>query len=227
MAGGSWIRRLMPREERFHEMFGRDTANLLATARLFNEVAASESLESRKVKLNELKRLEHEGDQITRQIIEGLASTFITPLEREDIHALTNTLDDIVDYFESVGQTLVLFELSASPEALRQFANLLVLMAEQVDTAIRLIWDLKNENEIRRAMMQLGELENRGDALYQTVVAALFKGEGSEVTGLAVGAARDPIELLKWKEIYDELENACDRCKDVAHIVGDILLKGL
>ena len=217
----------MPREERFHEMFGRDTANLLATARLFHEVASSESLESRRVKLNELKRLEHEGDQITRQIIEALASTFITPLEREDIHALANTLDDIVDYFESVGQTLVLFELSASPEALQQFAHLLVLMAEQVDAAIRMIWDLKNENEIRRAMMQLGELENRGDALYQTVVAALFKGEGSEVTGLPVGSARDPIELLKWKEIYDELENACDRSKDVAHIVGDILLKGL
>ena len=117
----------MPREERFHELLSKDTQPTCCAARRSSPRSPrSSSLEERRVKLVELKALEHEGDQITRQIFEALNSTFITPLDREDIRSIATDLDDILDYLEGVGQHLVLFELGESPEALRQFADILV-----------------------------------------------------------------------------------------------------
>ena len=113
----SVIKWFMPKEERFHVLLLRDTENLLKAAGVFSEIGHSRILEERRVKTVELKALEHEGDQITRQIFEALNSTFITPLDREDIRSLGMSLDDILDFLESVAQNLVLFELVDSPEA--------------------------------------------------------------------------------------------------------------
>jgi predicted phosphate transport protein (TIGR00153 family) len=210
----SVIKWFMPKEERFHVLLERDTANLLKAARLFSEIAYSRSLEERRVKAVELKALEHEGDQITRQIFEALNSTFITPLDREDIRWLGMNLDDILDYLESVAQNLVLFELGESPEALQQFADILVAMVEQVHRATILVWDLSNEKEIYQAIVRISELENQGDSLYNTVIADLFRKDG-----------KTPIEIMKWKVIYDGLEEACDACKDLTHVLGNIVIK--
>jgi uncharacterized protein len=210
----SVIKWFMPKEERFHVLLERDTENLLRAARLFSEIAHSRSLEERRVKTVELKALEHEGDQITRQIFEALNSTFITPLDREDIRWLGMNLDDILDYLESVAQNLVLFELGESPEALQQFADILVAMVEQVHRATTLVWDLSNEKEIYQAIVRISELENQGDSLYNTVIADLFRKDG-----------KTPIEIMKWKVIYDGLEEACDACKDFTHVLGNIVIK--
>jgi predicted phosphate transport protein (TIGR00153 family) len=208
------IRWFMPREERFHELFRDDTANLVASARLFREVVACTTLEERRVKVVELKGLEHDGDQATRRIFEALNSTFITPLDREDIRELATDLDDILDYLEGVARYLVLFELEACPPALRQFAEILVEMTESIDQVTVLLWDLKNEQRIHETLVLISDLENRADALYQTVIADLFKGRHE-----------DPVDLLKWKEIYDGLENACDECKNYTHTIGNIVMK--
>jgi len=213
MKADSIIRWFMPKEERFHELLARDTQHLLAAARLFSEIAHSARLEERRVKVVRLKAMEHDGDQITRQIFEALNSTFITPLDREDIRWLTSDLDDILDYLESVAQYLILFELDESTEALRQFAGILVVMVEEIDKATGLIWDLANEPKIQAALVRISELENQADSLYNTVIADLFKD------------GRNPIEILKWKEVYDGLENACDQCKDFTHILGNIVIK--
>src|SRR5262245_9853958 len=125
MKADSIIKWFMPKEERFRELLDRDTQNLLKAARLFSELALSASLEDRRVKVVQLKALEHDGDQVTRQIFEALNSTFITPLDREDIRSIASDLDDILDFLEGVGQYLILFELDESPAALRQFAEIL------------------------------------------------------------------------------------------------------
>jgi predicted phosphate transport protein (TIGR00153 family) len=210
----SVIKWFMPKEERFHVLLERDTQNLLKSARLFSEIAHSRSLEERRVKTVELKALEHEGDQITRQLFEALNSTFITPLDREDIRSLGMNLDDILDYLESVAQNLVLFELTDAPEALQQFADILVAMVEQVNRATGLVWDLSNEKEIYAAIVRISELENQGDSLYNTVIADLFRKDG-----------KTPVEIMKWKVIYDGLEEACDACKDFSHVLGNIVIK--
>lgn len=213
MKADSIIKWFMPREERFHELLSTDTQHLVGAARLFSEIAHCASLEERRVKVVQLKAMEHEGDQITRQIFEALNSTFITPLDREDLRALASDLDDILDFLEGVAQYLVIFELGDSPEALRQFAGILLAMVEEIDRLTGLIWDLSNEKKIQQSLVRISELENQADALYNTVIAGLFRD------------GRDPIEVLKWKEVYDGLENACDECKDFTHVVGNVVIK--
>jgi predicted phosphate transport protein (TIGR00153 family) len=204
----------MPREERFKELLARDTQVLLRAVRLFAEIAYSTSLEERRVKAVQLKGIEHEGDQVTRQVFEALNSSFITPFDREDLRSIAADLDDILDYIEGVAQYLVLFELSEAPEALRRFSEILVAMVEEIDRALALLWDMANEKRIHEAIVRVSELENQGDALYNTVIADLFKSRG-----------RDAVEILKWKEVYDGLEEACDGCKDFSHVLGNVVLK--
>jgi predicted phosphate transport protein (TIGR00153 family) len=208
------IKWFMPKEERFHELLARDTQNLSKAARLFADISRTANLEERRVKVVQLKALEHDGDQVTRQIFEALNSTFITPLDREDIRSLASNLDDILDYVEGVAQYLILFELGDSPEGLRQFGDIIVAMVEEIDKLTGLLWDLSQETEIHDRIVRISELENQGDALYNTVIADLFKADG-----------RTPVQILQWKEVYDGLEAACDECKDFTHILGNVVIK--
>ena len=208
------IKWFMPKEERFHELLEKATQNLVLAAKVFSEVAHATSLEDRKIKGVQLKALEREGDGITRQIFEALNTTFITPFDREDIRSLASDLDDIVDHLESVAKYLVLFELAEAPEPLRRFAQILTSMTEEIDKIRVLIWDMGNLNKIQHSMVRISELENEGDSLYFTVISDLFKRGCTE-----------SIEILKWKEVYEGLEEACDRCKDFTHAVGNVVIK--
>ena len=213
MRGDSIVKWFMPKEERFHELLARDTQNLVRAAKLFAEVAATSSLEDRRRKRDELKAIEHDGDVITREIFEALNTTFITPLDREDISMIAADLDDILDYLESVAHTLVMFELAESPAPLREFARILGTLAEEIDRVTGLIWDLGNVKEINACIVRISTLENEGDTLYSAVIADLFK------------SGKNPVEILKWKEVYDGLENACDECRDYTHAIGNIVIK--
>ena len=208
------IKWLMPKEERFHVLLAEDTENLQRSARLFAEIATSPNLKERRVKAVQLKALEHDGDQITRRIFEALNSTFITPLDREDIRSIASDLDDILDYLESVAQHLILFELEDSPAGLRQFAEILVAMVEQIDLATKLLWSQADGKQVHQALVRISELENQGDRLYNAVIADLFNS-----------SSRSPTEILKWKEVYERLENACDQCKDFSHALGNVVIK--
>lgn len=208
------IKWFMPKEERFHELLERATKNLVLAGNEFSELAHATSLEDRRVKAVRLKALEREGDGITRQIFEALNTTFITPFDREDIRSLASDLDDILDHLESVAKYLVLFELSEAPAALRRFAEILTSMTEEIDKIRVLIWDMGNLHKIQEAMVRISELENEGDSLYFTVISELFKK-----------GCMESIEILKWKEVYEGLEEACDRCKDFTHVVGNVTIK--
>jgi predicted phosphate transport protein (TIGR00153 family) len=207
------IRWLMPKEERFHELFDRDSANLVQAARLFAEFVQVD-LPTRRARMGQLRDLEHAGDGITRQIFDALNSSFITPFDREDIRSLATDLDDVLDYIEGVAQQLINFDLDECPAELRQFAEILVEMAGEIERATERIWNLANQREIQQSIVRISDLENQADDLYNKVIADLFRANG-----------RDPLEIMKWKEIYDGLENACDQCKDYTHIVGNVIVK--
>jgi predicted phosphate transport protein (TIGR00153 family) len=213
--GDRIVKFFMPKEERFHELLDRDTQHLLKGAKLFVEIARATSVEERRSQTTQLKALEHDGDLITKEIFDALNSTFITPLDREDIRTLASDLDDILDYLEGVAQYLVLFEIAESPEPLRKFADIILSMVEEIHTATGLVWDLSNEKKIQAAIVRISQLENEGDALYLSVIGDLFKGKDG----------RSPVEILKWKEIYQGLEDACDECKDFTHALGNIVIK--
>jgi predicted phosphate transport protein (TIGR00153 family) len=208
------IRWFMPKEERFHVLFSEDTRNLVAAADLFTQIAHSSSLAEREALGARLKQLEHNGDRITRSIFDALNSTFITPFDREDIRSLTTDLDDILDYLEGMAHSLVLFDLEESTDGLRKFAEIVSSMVKEIDRLTALIWDLGNEPQIRESTVKISDLENEADRLYNQVIADLFRGNG-----------RNPIEILKWKEIYEGLENACDQCKNYTHVIGNIVVK--
>jgi uncharacterized protein len=211
----SLIKLFLPREERFRELLEKDTQNLVKSAEIFLEIARATRLEDRRVKLVELKALEHDGDDLTRQVFEALNSSFITPLDREDIRSVAVDLDDILDYLEGIARYLVIFEIEEAPEPLTRFAEILLEMIREIHTVTRLIWDLGNERRVRESTVRISELENQGDDLYITVMADLLRE----------GSGRDPIRVMKWKEIYENLENACDSCKDFTHIVGNVVIK--
>lgn len=209
----SFVRLLMPKEERFHELLSQDTKNLVKAMRVFETIAVSTSLEDRRVRAVELKAIEHEGDAITKQIFLALNSTFITPFDRDDIREIATSLDDVLDYIEGVAQSFVVFELGESPAALRQFAFILKEMADEIDRITSLIWNLSDEKKINAGTVRISELENQADALYTGVIGELFKTGGN------------PIEIMKWKEVYESLESACDACKDYTHAIGNVVIK--
>jgi uncharacterized protein len=208
------IRWFMPKEERFHELFSQDTRNLVGAAGLFSEIARTSTLEEREALWAKLKDVESDGDRITRSIFDALNSTFITPFDREDIRSMTTDLDDVLDYLEGTAHALVLFDLKESTDGLRQFAEILAEMTQEIDRVTGLVWDLRHEKEIQESIVHMSDLENQGDRLYNRLIADLFRRNG-----------RDPIEILKWKEIYEGLENACDQCKNYTHVIGNIVVK--
>ncbi|WP_437971393.1 DUF47 family protein [Sorangium sp. So ce260] len=157
--------------------------------------------------------LEDEGDKITHGCLAALHQTWITPLDREEIHALITRLDDVLDCIEAASVRIVLFEVgSALPEA-RQLAQAVVDSCTVMSSAVQSLRDLKRQPNLLALCVEINKLENVADGHYRTALAALFK------------KGNDPLLVMKWRDIYDLLENATDRCEDVANIIEGIVLE--
>ncbi|XXY49263.1 DUF47 family protein [Sorangium sp. So ce269] len=157
--------------------------------------------------------LEDEGDKITHECLAALHQTWITPLDREEIHALITRLDDVLDCIEAASVRLVIFEIDgALPEA-RQLAQAVVDSCTVMSTAVHSLRDLKRQPNLLELCVEINRLENTADGHYRTALAALFR------------KGNDPLLVMKWRDIYDLLENATDRCEDVANIIEGIVLE--
>lgn len=211
----SLFKKLLPREERFHELFEEDVANLRQSAELFVSLARAEDLPTRSEQAEELKELERRGDEITRRIFETLNTTFLTPIDREDIRDLASAIDNVLDLMELVGASIRQFKLAEAPKELGQMSDILLLATEEIEKAVPLIWDLEDASEAQKCLIRISDLENEADEIFNEVVTYLF----DETSGLA------PLDVMKWKQIYQSLEDSIDRCKDVAHAVGNIVTK--
>ena len=203
---------LIPRDRRFYTLFESQAARVVEAARelvtAFGDVGRMTEHQAR------IKDIEHAGDDLAHEVVNHLNHTFITPFDREDIRSLATDLDDVLDYVEGVAQQLINFDLDESPPELRQFAEILVSMTAEIEGVTERIWNLAKQREIQQSIVRISDLENQADDLYNKVIADLFRANG-----------RDPLEIMKWKEIYDGLENACDQCKDYTHIVGNVIVK--
>jgi predicted phosphate transport protein (TIGR00153 family) len=160
-----------------------------------------------------IKEIEHETDVITHACVERLHKTFITPLDRDDIHRLITRMDDVMDYIESASAAVMLYELTEMTDAARALADVLVRATEAVAVAIKGLNDLKRPAAILNACIEVNRLENEGDEILRSALADLFRG------------ASDPLLVLKWKEVYEALENATDRCEDVANVIEGVVLE--
>ncbi|WP_437785710.1 DUF47 domain-containing protein [Sorangium sp. So ce1097] len=157
--------------------------------------------------------LEDQGDKITHGCLAALHQTWITPLDREEIHALITRLDDVLDCIEAASVRLVLFEIdSPLPEA-RQLAHSVVESCTAMSSAVQSLRDLKRQPNLLELCVEINKLENKADGHYRAALAALFR------------KGNDPLLVMKWRDIYDLLESATDRCEDVANIIEGIVLE--
>lgn len=172
-----------------------------------------ERLEDATALARKIKEIEHEGDRITHRCLAALHKTWITPLDREEIHALITRLDDVLDCIEAASERIVLFEIeSAMPEA-RPLAESVVAACVTMSAATSSLRDVKDGARLLELCVEINRHENVADAHYRAALAALFK-QGT-----------DPLLVLKWRDIYDQLENATDRCEDVANIIEGVVLE--
>jgi len=199
---------LFPREEDFFLLF-RKQAELvrLSCEQLHEMMEKFDRLEER---AKALKETEHRADLVTHELFERLNRTFITPLEREDIHDLASGLDDVVDAAEAIGSRLVLYRIPASrPEAVRMTA-ILAACGREIEKAVD---NLKNMRNLMSFTIEINRLENEADGISRQVVADLFNGH------------EEILDIMRWKEIYGRLENAADQCEDVANTIESIVIK--
>ena len=199
---------LFPREEDFFALFRKQAALLREGCEQLEQMLQRfDNLEER---AKRLKEVEHQGDIVTHELFERLNRTFITPLEREDIHDLASGLDDVLDATEGVGNRVFLFKVrQPTPEAQRM-AKILTECAVQIEQAVDHLKDLKT---LMSFTIEINRLENEADMISRQVVAELFSG------------SHDVLDVMRWKEIYGRLENATDHCEDVSNTIEAIVLK--
>jgi uncharacterized protein len=203
--------RFLPKETSFFDFFEQHAALTIEGAKEFLALVTTST--NINAKCRRISDIEHETDVITHRCVEALHKTFITPIDRDQIHRLITRMDDIMDYVEAAAERIELYELTNMTSDVRDLAEVLHRATIQVEAAIRGLRKLKDPQSVLRVCVDINRLENEADAVLRRSVARLFKEE------------KDPIMVIKWKEIYENLENASDRCEDVANIIEGVILE--
>jgi predicted phosphate transport protein (TIGR00153 family) len=205
------IFRLLPREEKFFDMFDMQADKLVVAANLFYELASEGKFNDDGIQ--SMRDLEHECDAITHDIIDKLNRTFITPFDREDIHSFAHELDNVVDMLYTTSKRLRLYKLNKANSDLIQFSDLIVKSVTALSRGIKGLRNHKNPIEVNEACIEINQIENQGDQLRDAIILKLFE------------KTKDPIKIIKWKEIFESVETVLDICEDIANLMDSILVK--
>jgi predicted phosphate transport protein (TIGR00153 family) len=205
------FKKLIPTDAKFFEMFGQSAKILQEGAKVMSDMVSGASADVQGC-ATRLERLEHDADVLTHEILIRLDKSFITPIDREDIHQLTLGLDDCMDYMEAVTERMMLYGITQVTPPMKALVEVIVKQAEALNNVMPLIADLKYERIIPHCI-EINRLENLGDKIAREAVAELFKG------------TPNPLEVMKWRDIYDNLETATDEFEHVAGIIEGIVLK--
>lgn len=204
---------LTPKDRIFFPLLEKASFNLVTISKALYDALTTTSAEERIVLIREIERIEHEGDKVTHEIMHQLSATFITPFDREDIHELTSAIDDILDHIHGSAKRIEIYKVTNISPAMIKLAELIQQAADELYKAIHELRDLKNTNTIREASMRINSIENHADDVFDNAVAKLFEEE------------KDAIELIKIKEVLQNLEKATDKCEDAANVLSSILVK--
>ncbi len=203
--------RLLPRDERFFDLFTRVAELNLEAANLLSEVFKTD--DDRRLALVEtIKRCEHSADDATHEVVARLDRSFITPLDREDIHLLASRLDDVLDLIDGTARRVLIFRPGVAPQGAHLIMETIVKSCEQLLAAVRMMEKAKT-GEMIPVLTLVKRYEEDGDAVYHEWMGRLFEGHP------------DPLVVMKWKEIYDNLEKTLDHCEDVANVLESIAIK--
>jgi predicted phosphate transport protein (TIGR00153 family) len=199
--------RLIPTDDAFFALFNDSAANVADCARRLRDLLADPTNAALH---NKVKACEHRGDEIVHTIVQRLNTTFVTPFDREDIHALISGLDDVLDFIEESADTFILYRIEAPTAVAVQQASIIV---KQCELLVEALENLRGFKGLEKYWIEVHRLENEGDQLARKAIAGLFSDGGH------------PIEIIKWKDIYAHLEAAIDKCEDVANIIERITIK--
>ena len=203
--------KFIPKEFNFFDLFGKQVDYAVDAARYFKELVSKGGID--KKALDRMQTIEHQGDEVAHTIIDQLNKTFITPFDREDIYALAKELDDVIDMINTIVSRLVIYKLTDVDKNLVEFAFVIEHSVSAVACAVKGMHNMKNSKSISESCVEINRLENVGDAMRDEVLAKLFETE------------KNPIVVIKLKEIYQDAETVLDICEDVAHVVSSILVK--
>ena len=197
-----------PHREKFFDLFKQSAENALAGARALKDMF--ERYDSPQESWKKLKDLEHEGDRLTHRTIRSLNQTFLTPIDAEDIHALTTALDNVMDAIEAGASRMILFKIDRPTQEALELSEIIVTATEQL---VKAVSHMPRLDDIDEYCIEINRLENAADDIYRKAIGSLFS-DGSS-----------PMDVIKWLDIYEILESATDRCEDVADILESIGLK--
>ena len=200
---------LIPKEEQYFGLFRQMTSHIYDAASKLAEMLADRQGDFQTY-LKHIKAIEHACDELTHSISKKLNTSFITPFDREDIYLLSGALDDIVDLIDDAARAVVMYNVSETTDYARQFGDVIQRMAVQLHEVVS---TLERPAGISPRLVEIHRLENEGDDLYHEAIAELFRN------------TPDPLHVIRWKDIYDKLEAAVDRCEQAANIIESVIIK--
>ena len=201
----------MPREEKFFELFEGSARNMVKAAQKLKELV--DTWEDVGGKLNEINEFEHEGDSILHQIMQQLHRTFVTPFDREDIAQLAHSLDDVTDFIQAAADAMFLYKVDRPGQAAKELSDIIVQAATEVERAMPQLRRRAQLKQVLERCVEINRLENLADEVHRSALGELF----ANTTDIA--------EIIKWREIYEQMEGATDRCEDVADVLEGVALK--
>ncbi len=201
----------LPREDKFFDLFDAGARNMVKVAQVLKDIVDNWQFVGGKVA--EITELEHAGDAVTHQIMAQLHSTFLTPFDREDIALLAHSMDDVVDFVQSAADAMLLYKVERPTQRAKELADIIVQAAAEVERAV---CGLRHRAELKKILVrcvEINRLENMADRVFRAAVGELFDD------------AADIVQVIKWREIYEHMESATDRCEDVANVLEGVALK--
>jgi uncharacterized protein len=205
------LRFLMPRENAYFDLFESAAQNIVKAAKKLQELVSN--WDNSDVISAEITEIEHIGDTITHQIIEHLNRSFVTPFDREDIALLAHSLDDVVDFIQSASDYMVLYKVVTPSRKARELAEILVQSANEIEKTVPLLRKPSEYKPILEHCVEINRLENVADLIFRSAIGELFE------------TSQNIRDVIKWREIYENMETATDRCEDVANALEGVALK--
>ena len=213
MSANSIFQFFVPKDRKFFPLFEKDAANLIQMSEVLIKLVKTNNHTERAIYLRQIEELEHKGDEITHELFVELGSNFITPFDREDIHALATAIDDVADFILGASTRIDLYNINNYGDSVVQLSEIIHLGSIEIEKALKNLSNQKNIKAVREACIRLNSLENEADRIFNVAVAKLFETE------------KDAVNLIKHKELLSILETATDKAEDAANTIETIIIK--
>lgn len=213
MALQSFLKIFMPKNKVFYELFEKVADNVAKMGSLLRDIVAEPVFDKRAALITQMEDLEHANDELTHNLFTELGRNFITPFDREDIHYLATSLDDIADYIYAAGKKINFYRVNPNDTGMQKFSELIEQGAQQVKIAVTELRDMKNMRKMTEALVKINSIENQADDVFDFSIEKLFDTEP------------DAKEVIKKRDIYQVMEIVTDKCEDASNVIESIIIK--